>query len=183
MHPLFRLRGCKKTVATLWIAPTKEKASRTTLGLTEAKIIAEQDARDLLTNVATSHQEAGVSSTTPEKHHAVVAIVQRILAGKNGVRGETKPESHSSLDVGLWKMMREARSDELVTLTRSRHEALAIDDGHLLPATLNQSCIFQLPSSVRDRRPLYPEHFSEQILRDQQCVIVVAVSHHQQPAC
>ena len=28
-------------------------------------------------------------------------------------------------------MMREARSDELVTLTRSRHEALAIDDGHL----------------------------------------------------
>jgi len=62
--------------------------------------------------------------------------------------------------------MREARSDELVTLTRSRHEALAIEDGHLLPATLNQPCLFHLPSSVRDRRPLYPEHFSEQILRD-----------------
>ncbi len=58
--------------------------------LTEGKIIAEQDARDLLTDVVTSHQEASGTSTTPEKHHAVVAIVQRILAGKNGVRGATK---------------------------------------------------------------------------------------------
>jgi hypothetical protein len=84
--------------------------------------------------------------------------------------------------VCLGKMMSEARSDELVTLTRSRQEALAIDDGHLLAAALDQPCIFQLTSSVRDRRPLYAEHFGEQILRDQQCVIVVALSHHQQPA-
>ena len=60
------------------------------IALTEAKIIAEQDARDLLTDVLTSHQEASGTSTTPEKHHAVIAIVQRILAGKNGVRGATK---------------------------------------------------------------------------------------------
>ena len=60
------------------------------IALTEAKIIEEQDARDLLTDVITSHQEASGTSTTPEKHHAVIAIVQRILAGKNGVRGETK---------------------------------------------------------------------------------------------
>jgi hypothetical protein len=58
--------------------------------LTEGKIIAEQDARDLLTDVVTSHQEASGTSATPEKHHAVVAIVQRILAGKDGVRDATK---------------------------------------------------------------------------------------------
>ena len=44
----------------------------------------------MLTDVVTSHQEASGTSTTPEKHHVVIAIVQRILAGKNGVRGETK---------------------------------------------------------------------------------------------
>jgi len=64
------------------------------IALTETKIIAEQDARDLLTDVVTSHQEASVTSVTPEKHHAVVAIVQRILAGKDGVRRETKARRH-----------------------------------------------------------------------------------------
>src|SRR5262245_66179333 len=58
--------------------------------LTEAKVIAEEDARDLLADVIASHQEASVTSTTPEKHHAVIAVVQRILAGKDGVRGATK---------------------------------------------------------------------------------------------
>jgi len=56
------------------------------LALTESKIISEKDARDLLDDVVTSHQEAGLTSKTPDKHQAVVAIVQRILAGKNGVR-------------------------------------------------------------------------------------------------
>jgi hypothetical protein len=60
------------------------------IALTDSKIIAEQDARDLLTDVVTSHLEASGTSTTPERHHAVIAIVQRILAAKNGVRGETK---------------------------------------------------------------------------------------------
>jgi hypothetical protein len=59
------------------------------LALTESKIISEEDARDLLTDVATSHEEAVATSQSPEKHRAVVAIVQRILAGKNGVRHET----------------------------------------------------------------------------------------------
>ena len=58
------------------------------LALTERKIISERDARDLLTDVAASHQEAAAHSETPGKHHAVVAIVQRILAGKNGVRAQ-----------------------------------------------------------------------------------------------
>ena len=56
------------------------------IALTEGKIISERNARDLLTDVATSHQEAVVTSKTPDKHRAVVAILQRILAGKNGVR-------------------------------------------------------------------------------------------------
>jgi hypothetical protein len=56
------------------------------LALTELKIISDQDARDLLTDVATTHNEAAADSRTPEKHQAVVKIVRRILAGKNGVR-------------------------------------------------------------------------------------------------
>jgi hypothetical protein len=56
------------------------------IALTELKIIGEQDARDLLTDVATAHTEAAFCVQAPEKHRAVVEIVQRILAGKNGVR-------------------------------------------------------------------------------------------------
>ena len=59
------------------------------LALTDLKLISERDARDLLTDVATSHQDAVATSNTPDRHEAVVAIVQRILAGKNGVRAET----------------------------------------------------------------------------------------------
>ena len=56
------------------------------VALTDLKIINEQDARDLLTDVATAQSEAATASQTPEKNHAVVEIVRRILAGKNGVR-------------------------------------------------------------------------------------------------
>jgi hypothetical protein len=56
------------------------------LALTEGKIITEKDARDLLTDVVTSHSEAADASQMPERHRAVVEIVQRILTGKNGVR-------------------------------------------------------------------------------------------------
>ena len=56
------------------------------LALTDRKIISEQDARDLLTDVATTHSEAAAASAMPQKHQAVVDIVQRILGGKNGVR-------------------------------------------------------------------------------------------------
>ena len=54
--------------------------------LTDLKIINEKDAHDLLTDVATTHSEAAETSLTPDRHQAVVEIVQRILAGKNGVR-------------------------------------------------------------------------------------------------
>jgi uncharacterized protein YuzB (UPF0349 family) len=56
------------------------------LALTDGKIISAQDAHELLTDVVTSHSEAAKASRTPERHRAVVEIVQRILAGKNGVR-------------------------------------------------------------------------------------------------
>ena len=56
------------------------------LALTDSKIISEQDVRDLLTDVATTHKDAVATSESPDKHLAVVGIVQRILGGKNGVR-------------------------------------------------------------------------------------------------
>ena len=56
------------------------------LALTDLKIISEKDARDLLEDVAATHQEAANGAQTPERHHAVVEIVRRILDGKNGVR-------------------------------------------------------------------------------------------------
>jgi hypothetical protein len=56
------------------------------LALTDLKIISEQDARGLLSDVATTHQEAAATSQSPDKHQAVVEIVQRILAGKDGTR-------------------------------------------------------------------------------------------------
>jgi len=55
------------------------------LALTEGKLITEKDARDLLTDVVTSHTEAADASQTPERHRAVAAIVQSILDGKDGV--------------------------------------------------------------------------------------------------
>lgn len=54
------------------------------LALTELKIISEQDGRDLLGDVATTHTNAAEASATPEVHEAVVEIIRRILAGKNG---------------------------------------------------------------------------------------------------
>lgn len=56
------------------------------LALTELKIISEHDARDLLADVATAHTNAAAGSATPERHQAVVEIVQRIIAGRNGTR-------------------------------------------------------------------------------------------------
>ena len=56
------------------------------LALTDGKVISEMDARDLLTDVVTSHQAAVVASEFPDKHHAVIAILKRILEEKNGLR-------------------------------------------------------------------------------------------------
>ena len=69
----------KPTVAALGICESL------LIALTELKIISEKNPRSLLTDVATKHNEAALRQA-PERHQAVVGIVQRILAGKNGVR-------------------------------------------------------------------------------------------------
>src|ERR1700682_4736201 len=85
----------------------------------------------------------------------------------------------------LWvcfgKVRSDAWQDQLITLTRSRHEALPIKYRDLLSTARNQTGTFQLPGSIRDGWPLDAQHFGEQALRDPQCVIVTAVTHHQQP--
>ena len=53
--------------------------------LTDLKVISDQDARDLLGDVATTHADAAAASSTPEMHEAVGEIIRRILAGKNAV--------------------------------------------------------------------------------------------------
>ena len=56
------------------------------LALTDRKLITEKEARDLLTDVVSSHSEAADASQSPERHRAVAKIVQRILDGTDGVR-------------------------------------------------------------------------------------------------
>ena len=50
------------------------------VALTDLKVISEQDARDLLTDVATMHDEAATLSQTPEIDNAVSKIVRRLRA-------------------------------------------------------------------------------------------------------
>ena len=62
------------------------------IALTELKVISEQDARDLLTDVATAHTNAALAAQAPERRRAVVKIVQRILEQARtacGTRGAT----------------------------------------------------------------------------------------------
>ncbi len=54
------------------------------LALTELDILTEEEVRGVLRDVADTQEKAALSSLSPEKHKAVVEIVQRILAGKNG---------------------------------------------------------------------------------------------------
>ena len=54
-------------------------------------------------------------------------------------------------------------------------------DLDLSSATLNQTCAFQLSGGIRDGWPLNTQHFGEKVLGDRQCVLVAAVTHHEQP--
>jgi hypothetical protein len=49
------------------------------IALTDLKIISEEHVRDLLTDVATAHDEAATLSGTPDMNRAVEVIVRRIL--------------------------------------------------------------------------------------------------------
>ena len=75
----------------------------------------------------------------------------------------------------------DARPDQLITFTRCLHEARPIKDRDLPPAALNQSSTLQLSGGIRDGWPLDTQHFGEQVLSDRQYVIIVAVTHHEQP--
>jgi hypothetical protein len=54
------------------------------LAMTDLKLISAQDTRNILTDVMTTNSEAALLSATPEQHLAVVGIIGKILAGKNG---------------------------------------------------------------------------------------------------
>src|SRR6202049_4299245 len=77
--------------------------------------------------------------------------------------------------------MSRARSDQLITFTRCLHEAPPIKYRDLPSAALNQTRAFHLPSNIRDGWPLDTQHFGEESLRNRQCVLVTAVTHHEQP--
>src|ERR1700730_8277557 len=85
------------------------------------------------------------------------------------------------LRVYFGKVKCDARPDQLIAFTRCLHEALPIKYRDLPPAARNQAGTFQLPGSIRDGWPLDTQHFGEQVLSDLQCVIVTAVTHHEQP--
>jgi hypothetical protein len=85
------------------------------------------------------------------------------------------------LRVCFGKVKSEARSNQLITFTRFFGEALPITYRDLPTAALNQTCAFKLSGRIRDGRPLNTRHFGEKALGDQQCVLVTAVTHHEQP--
>jgi hypothetical protein len=85
------------------------------------------------------------------------------------------------LCVCFGKVIGEARSNQLITFTRFFDEALPVKYRDLPAAALNQTCAFQLSGSIRDSRPLNTQHFGEKALGDLQCVLVTAVTHHEQP--
>jgi hypothetical protein len=85
------------------------------------------------------------------------------------------------LHVCFRKVRSDARSDQLIALTRCLDETLPIEYRDLLSAALNQACTFQLFGGIRDGWPLNTQHFGEKALGDRQCVPVTAVTHHEQP--
>ena len=87
----------------------------------------------------------------------------------------------TNLCVCFGKVKSDALSDQLITFTRCLREALPIKYRDLPAAALNQTCAFQLPGSIRDGWPLNTQHFGEKALGDRQCVLVTAVTHHEQP--
>ena len=79
------------------------------------------------------------------------------------------------------KVKSDAFSDQPITFTRCLREALPIQYRDLPAAGLNQSCTFQFANGIRDGWPLNTQHFGEKVLGDRQCVLVTAVTHHEQP--
>src|SRR4029078_10727758 len=89
----------------------------------------------------------------------------------------------ANLAVGFGKVGGNPRSNQRITFARCLDKALAIDDGELATAALDQALAFQLARSDGNGWSLDAEHYGQYILGDRQCIIVVAVTHHQQPSC
>jgi hypothetical protein len=66
-------------------------------------------------------------------------------------------------------------------MNNSANETLPIKDRDLPSAGFDQTRTFQLTDSIRDAWPMDTQHFGEQVLSNRQCVIVTAVTHHEQP--
>src|ERR1700675_2490015 len=79
------------------------------------------------------------------------------------------------------KVKSETRPDQLITFARRLYEPRPIEYRDLPLAACNQTGTFQFAGGIRDGWPLHPQHLGEQALSDLQCVIVTAVTHHQQP--
>src|ERR1019366_2605534 len=109
-----------------------------------------------------------------------LAIVRQLGRAVGNVHYRLGAE-RTFLRVCLGKVKSDALPDQLIAFTRCLREARPIKYRDLPSAALNQTCAFQLPSSNGDRWPLGAQHFGEQVLSDQQCVIVTAVTHHEQP--
>ena len=86
------------------------------------------------------------------------------------------------LHVCFGKVRSDARSNQVIALTRCLYETLPLEYRDLLSAALNQSCTFQVSGGIRDGWPLNTQHFGEKVLRNRQCVVVAAIAHHEQPA-
>ena len=78
-------------------------------------------------------------------------------------------------------MKSDARPDQPITFASYLLEALPIKYRNLTSAARNQTGAFQFTCSIGDGRPLDAQHFGKQVLGDVQCVIVTAVTHHEQP--
>ena len=91
---LEELRGASNPTPMPGHAEFKDAAGLAALGicelllleLTDRNVIGERDVRDLLMDVAATHQEAAATSHSPRKHEEVTGIIHRILAGRNGLR-------------------------------------------------------------------------------------------------
>src|SRR5271170_6022649 len=93
----------------------------------------------------------------------------------------TRFAGNSLFRVRLWKVKRKTHSDQLITFTGCLGQTLPIEDRDFPSAACNQTGTFQLPGSIRDGWPLDTQHFGEEVVSDQQCVIVAAVAHHEEP--
>src|ERR1700675_4155509 len=88
----------------------------------------------------------------------------------------------SALRVCFGKVKSDGRPHQMIIFPKFPQEALPIKYRDLPSAARNQTGTFQLPGSIRDGWPLDTQHFGEEILSNWQCVLVTAVTHHDQPA-